>query len=152
MIKEYNLSFLNLDSIKKFLLTNNADNHGLITKGKSSYNVDIPILMYPQLLSLNKIVRKYIEIYCKEYDIKPLKLINSWFNITAPGNKLKAHKHEDSIISGAFYITGGVPLIFDDKKVNPYPGLLCIFSSDLIHYTETETQERIVISFNTGYL
>jgi hypothetical protein len=42
-------------------------------------------------------------------------------------------------------------LIFPDDSINPYPGLLVIFSSDLVHYTEEETEERIIISFNTDY-
>ena len=68
------------------------------------------------------------------------------------GNKLKAHKHEESIVSGAFYISGSTPLIFPDTSIQPYPGLLVLFSSDLVHYTEEETEERIIISFNTDYL
>lgn len=55
-------------------------------------------------------------------------------------------------MSGAFYISGATPLIFPDTSIKPYPGLLVIFSSDLVHYTEEETEERIIISFNTDYL
>ena len=151
MIEEYNLSFLNLNSIKNKLLQIQTASHGLVTKGVSTYNHGMPTLMYPELTGLRNILKQYVRLYCIKYDISPLKFINSWFNISQPGNKLKAHKHEESIISGAFYISGKTPLNFPDKSIKPYSGLLVIFSSDLIHYTEEETEERIVISFNTDY-
>jgi hypothetical protein len=152
MIEEYNLSFLNLNIIKKKLLEIESSSHGLITKGVSTYNYGMPTLLYSELTGLKNVINQYVRLYCNKYEIPPLKFINSWFNISQPGNKLKAHKHEKSIISGAFYISGKTPLIFPDTSIKPYPGLLVIFSSDLIHYTEEETEERIVISFNTDYL
>jgi len=152
MIEQYDLSFLNLESIKKKLLQIETSSHGLVSKGASTYNHGMPVLMYPELIGLKNIIKQYVRIYCNKYDIPPLKFINSWFNISQPGNKLKAHKHEESIISGAFYLSGKTPLIFPDTSINPYPGMLVIFSSDLVHYTEEETEQRIVISFNTDYL
>ena len=152
MIEQYNLSFLNLEPIKNKLLEINTSSHGLVTKGVSSYNYGMPTLMYPELTGLKNTIKQYVRLYCNKYEISPLKFINSWFNISQPGNKLKAHKHEESIVSGAFYISGKTPLIFPDTSINPYPGLLVIFSSDLVHYTEEEQEQRIVISFNTDYL
>ncbi len=152
MIEEYNLSFLNLNKIKSKLLEIETSSHGLVPKGVSTYNHGIPTLMYPELTGLRNIIKQYVRIYCNKYDIPPLKFINSWFNISQPGNKLKAHKHEESIISGAFYISGKIPLIFTDTSIHPYPGLLVLFSSDLVHCTEEEIEERIIISFNTDYL
>lgn len=154
MIEKYDLSYLNLNKIKKTLLSIKTDNHGLVTRGVSSYNVGMPILAHPELTGLNKIIKQYIILYCKKNNIRPLKIINSWFNISNPGNKLKAHNHGESILSGAFYVFTGeetVPLIFPDTKIKPKSGLLIIFSSDLIHYTEEEKEQRIVISFNTDY-
>lgn len=159
MIEQYDLSYLNLKSIENFLYSTRANQHGLITKGKSSFNFGMPILMYSELQSLNKIIKKYVRIYCEKHKISKLKFINSWFNITEPGSKLKPHNHsggEESILSGAFYVSVGensVPLIFPDidTSIKPYSGLLVIFSSDLIHYTEEEKEQRIVISFNTDY-
>ena len=152
MIEEYDLSFLNLEPIKNKLLQIQSSSHGLVTKGYSTYNYGMPTLMYPELTGLKNTIKQYVRLYCNKYEIPPLKFINSWFNISQPGNKLKAHKHEESIVSGAFYISGKTPLIFPDASINPYPGLLVIFSSDLVHYTEEETEERIIISFNTDYL
>jgi hypothetical protein len=152
MIEEYNLSFLNLNTIRNTLLQIETSSHGLVSKGVSTYNHGMPTLMYPELTGLRNIFKQYVRLYCNKYDILPLKFINSWFNISQAGNKLKAHKHEESIISGAFYISGSTPLIFPDASIKPYPGLLVLFSSDLVHYTEEETEERIIISFNTDYL
>jgi hypothetical protein len=152
MIEEYNLSFLNLNTIKNTLLKIETSSHGLVSKGVSTYNHGMPTLEYLELTGLRNILKQYVRLYCNKYGILPLKFINSWFNISQAGNKLKAHKHEESIISGAFYISGSTPLIFPDTSIKPYPGLLIIFSSDLVHYTEEETEERIIISFNTDYL
>lgn len=152
MIEEYNLSFLNLNTIRSKLLQIETASHGLVTKGSSTYNYGAPVLEYSQLSGLKAVIQKYIELFTKKYNLPKLKLINSWFNISQPGNKLKAHKHEESVISGTFYISGNTPLIFPETSIKPYPGLLVIFSSDLVHYTEEETEERIIISFNTDYL
>jgi hypothetical protein len=152
MIEQYDLSFLNLNAIENKLLQIETNSHGLVSKGVSTYNHGIPVLMYPEMIGLKNTIKQYVRLYCNKYNISPLKFINSWFNISQPGNKLKAHKHEESIISGAFYISGKTPLIFPDTSINPYPGMLVIFSSDLVHYTEEETEQRIVISFNTDYL
>lgn len=155
MIEEYNLSFLNLNNIKNLLLSIEGRDHGLVTKGISTYNYGKPVLYYNELQGVNKIIETHVNIFCQKYNISPLKFINSWFNITEPGNKLKAHDHGESVVSGAFYVSAGkntVPLIFPDKEIKPYPGLLIIFSSNLTHYTKEEQDQRIVISFNTDYL
>ena len=152
MIEQYNLSFLELNKISKILQSSQSREHGLVSDGKSSYNYGMPILEHPELRGLKLIIKQYIRLFCTKYEIAPLKLINSWYNITDAGNELKPHNHPQSIVSGAFYLSGKVPLIFPDEKVEPYSGLLVIFSSDLIHYTEPETEQRSVISFNTDYL
>ena len=148
MIEQYDLSFLNLEQILKILQSTQTREHGLVSDGASSYNYGMPILEHPELLGLKKIIQKHID----DYSSRPLKIINSWFNISNPGNELKPHNHPQSIVSGAFYLSGKVPLIFPDTQVEPYPGLLVIFSSDFVHYTEPEKQQRTVISFNTEYL
>lgn len=152
MVEEYNLSFLNLEPIKKVILSSNSNEHGLLTEGFSSFNYGMPILEHPELKSLYIIIQKYVSLYCNKYDVPTLKFINSWFNISQAGNKLKAHNHGETGLSGAFYFSGKTPLIFPDTSIQPYPGLLIIFPSSFIHYTEEETEERIVISFNTDYL
>ena len=147
MIEQYDLSFLNLEKILKILQSTQTREHGLVSDGASSYNYGMPILEHPELMGLKKIIQKHID----DYSSRPLKIINSWFNISNPGNELKPHNHPQSIVSGAFYLSGKVPLIFPDEKVEPYSGLLVIFSSDLVHYTKPEKEQRVVISFNTDY-
>lgn len=159
MIEQYNLSFLNLDSIQKKLLKSQSNQHGLLTDGKSSFNYGIPILMMPEFKSLYLIFKKYVKIYCTKHNIPKAEFINSWYNVTNPGNKLKLHDHGQKGLSGAFYVSVGkksVPLIFPDTeqkiKIKPYPGLLIIFPSSFPHCTDKEQEKRIVISFNTDYL
>lgn len=154
MVEQYDLSFLNLEKVKNILLHTQSLDHGLISDGKSSFNFGMPILMHPELKSLYAIIKQYVRLYCVKYDIPKLKFINSWFNITNPGSKLKAHNHGEECLSGAFYVSVGeksVPLIFPNEQVKPYSGLLIIFPSSFVHYTEEEQEQRIVISFNTDY-
>ena len=151
MIKQYDLSFLNLENILKILQSTQTREHGLVGDGISSYNYGMPILEYPELIGLKAIIQKYL----KEYHPKPLKIINSWFNTMNVGDELKIHKHEESIVSGAFYINVGknsVPLIFSTEQVKPKNGLLVLFPSEMEHYTEPEREQRTVMSFNTEYL
>lgn len=151
MIKQYDLSFLNLENILKILQSTQTREHGLVGDGISSYNYGMPILEYPELFGLKAIIQKYL----KEYHPKPLKIINSWFNTMNVGDELKIHKHEESIVSGAFYINVGdnsVPLIFSTEQVKPKNGLLVLFPSEMEHYTEPEREQRTVMSFNTEYL
>lgn len=155
MIEQYNLSFLNLQSIENILLNIHSGNHGLLTKGSSSFNVGIPLFSHLQLKGVYVIIKKYIQLYCEKYEIQSLKLINSWFNITHPESELKIHNHGNIGLSGAFYVSVGkktVPLIFSHTQIQPYSGLLIIFPSHLDHYTEKEKERRVVISFNTDYL
>lgn len=155
MIKKYDLSYLNLEKILSILNIAGAREHGLIGDGVSSYNYGMPILEYPELNYLNKIILAHL----REYHAKPLRIINSWFNTMNPGDSLKVHNHTDdnniSIVSGAFYVNVGeksVPLIFPTEKVKPVNGLLVLFPSEVNHYTDIEQERRTVISFNTDYL
>lgn len=154
MIEQYDLSFLDLEKVKNILLQTESSVHGLISGGKSSFNYGMPILIRPELNSLYTIIQQYVKLYCMKYDMPKLKFINSWFNITNPGSKLKAHNHGEECLSGAFYVSVGeksVPLIFPNEQIKPYSGLLIIFPSSFVHYTEEEQDQRIVISFNTDY-
>ena len=146
MIEQYNLSFLNLKSIENVLFQTQTNTHGLLTNGISSFNVGMPILLHQQLKGLYLILQQYVRMYCNQYDLGNFKFINSWFNITEPKSKLKKHN---------LYVSVGkksVPLIFTERKIQPYPGLLIIFPSHLDHYTTEEQERRIVMSFNTEFL
>lgn len=155
MIKTYDLSFLDTNKIKDFLLTIDTNDHGLLTSGVSTYNFGRPLLLYPKMRFLYLIIKKYVKMYCDSIDVSDFEFINAWFNITNPGNKLIKHNHGKCGLSGAFYISANeksVPLIFPDASIKPYPGLLILFPSSLDHYTEEEIEQRIVISFNVEFL
>jgi hypothetical protein len=150
MIEKFDLSFLNLEEIIKVLSNSPRNPHGLIENGYSSYNFGRPILEHPELFGLRTIIQKKLN----EYTEKRMTIINSWFNVTNPGGVLKKHMHEDSVLSGAFYVKVGknsCPLLFENTQIKPYNGLLIIFPSTMLHYTEKEIEERVVISFNSKY-
>jgi hypothetical protein len=150
MIETFDLSFLDLRSMLNAINQNEKGIHGLIKNGYSSYNQGRPILEDPNLFGLKTIIQKNLN----DYTQKRMKIINSWFNVTYPGGILKKHKHEESILSGAFYVKVGkesTPLLFEHTKINPRNGLLVIFPSTMLHHTEEETEERIVVSFNANY-
>lgn len=154
MIEQYDLSYLNMSSLESKLLGLHASSHGLLTEGISSFNVGMPLFLHSQFKSLYIIIRRYVRAYCEKYDLPSLYFINSWFNVTYPGSKLKVHNHGKTGLSGALYVSAGkesVPLIFSDISIRPRPGLLIIFPSPLDHYTEKEKERRVVISFNTNY-
>ena len=69
MIEQYDLSFLDLNQILKVIHTRGTDIHGLVENGISSYNVGMPILEHPELNSLHKIIKKYINVYIEKYNI-----------------------------------------------------------------------------------
>lgn len=151
MIETFDLSFLDLRSILNAINQNERSIHGLIENGYSSYNRGRPILEDPNLFGLKAIIQKSLN----DYTQKRMKIINSWFNVTYPGGILKKHKHEESVLSGAFYVKVGkesTPLLFEHTEVKPRNGLLVIFPSTMLHHTEEEKEERIVVSFNANYL
>ena len=155
MIEKYDLSFLNLKKIENILLQSQSDVHGLLSKGTSSFNVGMPILMHPELKGLYKIIEKCVRMYCNKHHLGEFQFINSWFNITEPESELKKHNHGANGLSGAFYVSVGkqsVPLIFPHTQIQPNPGLLIIFPSELDHYTIKEKERRVVMSFNTEFL
>lgn len=151
MIETYDLSFLDLRSIMQIINQSPKNPHGLIKNGYSSYNFGRPILESPELFGLRTIIQQKLN----EYTQKRMSIINSWFNITYPGGILKKHMHEDSILSGAFYVMVGKessPLLFEHGSIKPKNGLLIIFPSTMLHHTEEEKEDRVVISFNANYL
>ena len=117
-----------------------------------------------------------IQDYCLTYGLPELRITNSWMNRVGKGGAVKPHRHEVSVLSGAFYPIaddGSTPLVFKSPlhplKMYEYvaqetlynaalmeipceQGALVLFPSWLEHYTEENTTEnRITISFNTSY-
>ena len=69
-----------------------------------------------KLKNIKEFCEKHIKIYVKEI-IKPKEemdfyITQSWFHLTEPGEKMHEHTHQNSIISGVFYLSD-----IEDQKV-----------------------------------
>ena len=128
----------------------------------------------PELTKLRADIQNCIDLYCKSAGLEESILGTSWFNIMGKGGQVDKHRHEGSVISGAFYPyvdEDSCPLIFESplrplrmndvfETQNPYSsyfasckprtGLLLIFPSWLEHRTDPNTSsKRITVSFNS---
>ena len=161
-----------IDIIEKY---ENVGDHGLIANGKSSFlQGDEEFLFHPDLKKLRTDIQNCIDLYCKEAGLEESILGTSWFNVIGEGGQVDKHRHEGSVVSGAFYPyvdENSCPLIFESPlrplrmndvfaDQNPYSsyyasckprnGLVLIFPSWLEHRTDpNETKKRITVSFNT---
>ena len=116
-----------------------------------------------------------VDEYTNKMSQETLAIANSWINRASQGTFTNLHRHEGSVISGAFYPKvegeGSSPLILhtplaahtfntfytQDNDLNASycqvpatQGMLWLFPSWLNHHTEpTQTNSRWVISFNT---
>lgn len=149
--------------------------HALILKGKSSFiNGDEEFLFNPELKKLRADIQNCIDLYCRDAGLEESILGTSWFNVLGKDGQVDKHRHEGSVVSGAFYPyvdEDSCPLIFESplrplrmndvfENQNPYSsyfasckprsGLLLIFPSWLEHRTDPNPSEkRITVSFNT---
>ena len=134
-----------------------------------------------KLKKIKQFCEQHIKIYVKEI-ISPKEeldfyITQSWLNITKPGEHHHAHSHQNSIISGVFYILTEEDdtikfldpnaklkglIKFEEKEYNLwnsttwfFPSVtneLVLFPSWLDHKVDTNekaTTDRISISFNT---
>lgn len=149
--------------------------HGLIGKGKSSYGGDLgQILDLSELENLKKDIQDCIDYYTNKTGLQKCHIVNSWFNTMPQGGSVTKHRHEASILSGAYYPKaekGSVGLQFESptrpykmceiheqlteyttesEQVECIEGQLILFPSYLDHFShENQTSERITVSFNT---
>jgi hypothetical protein len=147
--------------------------HGLLNNGLSSIG-NSDFLADNRLIDLKNSLQEAVNIYTEYAGLESCSIEHSWFNVLSEGHEVKAHRHEGSVVSGAFYPfvdDGSVALNFESPlkpvkmndivdKQTPFSsyttqyeirsGLLIIFPSWLIHYTEkNNTANRVTISFNT---
>ena len=121
-----------------------------------------------------------IDEYRQEYGMLQLRIANCWVNNQGIGSQLKFHTHPESIISGALFLNvdekssslhflnpnqyADYTLYFTDPEkltylnyrsmyVQPKNGDLFLFPSWFKHGSNdiNQTEERIVLSFNTYY-
>ena len=149
--------------------------HPLVAKGKSSYQKgDEQFLNDHKLIPLWKTIQECIDVYTQHLGVDYSLLSTSWFNSLFNGGAVDAHRHERSIISGAYYPyvdKGSSPIVFrNPNQVNfmnyspmgltdynryelecfPKTGLVVLFPSWLEHRVITnQTEKRYTVSFNT---
>lgn len=149
-----------------------GDAHHLVTEGTSTYSYGDNLLEnYPAIQ--NKI-QECIDLYSKNMGFAQLKIQNSWMNCMTYGSKTVLHRHEGSVISGAYYpkvddnsaqLVFSSPIkvhrmndvFYQENPLNTYfnyfpaeTDMLYLFPSWLEHETEiNQTNERYVLSFNT---
>jgi uncharacterized protein (TIGR02466 family) len=103
-------------------------------------------------------------------------LLNGWLNVNPPGGYNSPHQHSDAHLSGVYYVdvpkaksdAGGAieflsphpvrllstvirsPLFSDRVRVQPAPGDLIIFPSQLVHWVHPNDsgKPRITVAFN----
>ncbi|NDB30341.1 hypothetical protein EB155_11520 [archaeon] len=167
---------IDLDLVKKKILTFTTQPHGLLDDSQSSFENDGSILYDPDLNFLKEKIESCIDDYVQNVCLQPIVITGSWYNQMKIGCRVNLHRHEGSVVSGAFYVDvddDTVPLRFKSPlqpyKMNdlherfenqyasvgvmlpPKKGTLLLFPSWLEHETDSETGTRCVISFNTLY-
>lgn len=162
------------------LMRNTETNwHALVQDGESSYNERTTnrFLSNPAIADFATTLQECVDKFTQEAGIQKCVIKNSWFNRMKKGSRVNLHRHEYSAVSGAYYPTwdfDSAPLIFRNPTA-PYKmaelatestiyndleqeipgafGRLILFPSYLEHYTRTnESEDRLVLSFNAGYV
>ena len=133
----------------------------------------------PELKSLYGKFQECVNSYSAEIGIEHNYIYESWMNILFMNGSVGAHRHFDSVISGAYYPyvdEGSAPIIFNSpiegyrmidtqkcigdngvytsnvKSIDAKTGKLVLFPSWLQHYVPTnKTEMRITLSFNTKF-
>ena len=174
-VTKYDLSFLDLDKIFKIIKQVKVVPHDLLGESDSSYGSEFTILYDDKLKFLKQELDNCLQEYTQRVGLEEVEIIRSWYNNMSTGKSIKLHRHEGSVISGAFYLKvndNSVPLKFKSPvlpskmidmfitptqyacsffDLKPTIGQLVLFPSWLEHETDAECGERVVISFNTFY-
>lgn len=154
------------------------EDHPLLTKGgKSSYfpgNTNLLDSDIPLVSKLKEQIEISLKTYTNQTGLIPVSITNSWLSIMSANTMLLPHRHEASVISGAYYPhipEGSVGLTFmnplkpyrmcevyahsteysaDEGTMPVKEGCLYVWPSWLEHKSDiNNVDERAVISFNT---
>lgn len=159
---------------KKLIEDYNGQKHMLVDgNGTSNYsgggwNLD-------HYKGLRETLQECVDLYASKLNLCQTHITNTWMNKMDPGGKVKPHRHEGSVVSGAYYPTApkeAANLIFHspismyrmndvfiaENDANTYfnffpvqESILYIFPSWLQHETEINTvEDRYVLSLNTA--
>lgn len=152
-----------------------TSNHALVHGGQSSYITgDEMFLSDKRLVNLWKTIQSCCDTYTEEAGIDYSLISTSWFNRLEKNGSVDAHRHERSVISGAYYPkcdNGSAPLKFESPLQSyamnmnfikqtrfstytevfmPSDGLLILFPSWLKHSVPpNQSNNRYTLSFNT---
>jgi uncharacterized protein (TIGR02466 family) len=130
----------------------------------------------PEFAKLKRDIENRLVDYTRTVGIAGVELTKSWFNIQEAEGYVAEHRHDISIVSGAYYPyvdEGSAPIVFrnpilgpkmserperntefstDGMEFFPKTGMLVLFPSWLYHRTYfNKTKKRITISFNTRH-
>lgn len=160
--------------IKDYIENFDGIEHGLLQDNAVSDYGYGNILDNPNYGDVRQDLQKCVDIYCNKMNLKICNITNSWINHMTNGGSVKFHRHEGSVVSGAYYPQvddNSCDLIFNsplkpyrmndlflaENDLNAYTyrvpskkNTLYLFPSWLEHGTESnKSNNRFVLSFNT---
>lgn len=179
LVMMFDLSKLPIkDRVIKLIETSSNHSHRLTESGSSTYSESTPnqLLSHPDISMLKNIMQNCIDAYVAKAGIQKCSISNSWANMLGNGASVGIHRHELSVVSGAYYPLaqqGSTPLILrspiamykmheysvdinefsmQEQEIPCTEDLLVIFPSWLEHYSKPNTTDkRYTVSFNTKY-
>ena len=106
LMKEYDLTDSpGLDAFKKVIFEKGQTSvHGLAVNGRSSHGGFDP-LNFEESMPMLQSFMQCLDDYTTESGNWPTIISGSWYNILPKGGFTHRHRHESSVISGAFYVT-----------------------------------------------
>lgn len=151
--------------------------HGLVNDAGSSYGTPMtPVLSHFSVRRLRLTIEELVKCMAMDLQMPPIQITNSWFNVMGKGQRVKPHRHEVSVISGALYVEAAensvglsfhsplassrmAEMLLGSNELNENfhtieckEGQLILFPSWLEHSTEdNKSDRRVVVSFNTEY-
>ena len=178
LVMEFNLNAdVDTKLLQGVLLQETVKPHPLLVNAKSSYfagNHNVLDIDHPLVKKLKECFEHCVNLYVETAGLTQCEISNSWMSIMDKDSTLVPHRHENSVISGAYYPKvpdSSVGLKFfnptkiykmcethqetsmynaDNGEFPAKEGILYLFPSWLEHGSETnQTENRIVISFNT---
>ena len=145
-----------------------------IGKGTTSSRQVENLLHINEFADMKKTIEERLNEYCDDAGLEPVDIGKSWINHQVQEGYVASHRHELSIVSGAYYPIveeGSASIVFespirtprmseihnkatnftaDKMEFEPKSGMLILFPSWLYHSSlPNKTAKRITISFNT---
>jgi uncharacterized protein (TIGR02466 family) len=131
----------------------------------------------PHVEHMIRMLDTHVKDCASQASLPPLRICNFWFNVNPKGSYNTLHNHQESVLSGVYYIDipdenmGNIEFHRDDEAqyyipenlnkytqftstkatYKPETGMLLIFPSWLKHFVHSNQSEqlRISMSFNT---